>query len=107
MESLTNLVFSGTMVDLVCGGHFVFDMLSGTAGHDEPVGTSWRINLRIASGSCFPAVPAKTYDRSNPLGPSIRISQFSLARDPAIDTRHSPGLSLSACSRPATISLHS
>jgi len=64
------------------------DLLSGTAGHDEPVGTSWRINLRIASGSCFPAAPAKTYDRSNPLGPSIRISQFSLGARSA--DRHAP-----------------
>jgi hypothetical protein len=26
------------------------------------------------------------YERSNPLGPSTRISQFSVARDPAIET---------------------
>jgi hypothetical protein len=55
---------------------------------------SWRINLRIASGSCSPAAPAKVYDRSKLFDPSIRISQFSFARDPATETRHSPGLSL-------------
>jgi len=41
----------------------------------------------MASGSCSPTVPAKVYDRSKLFGPSTLISQFSLARDPAIDTR--------------------
>src|SRR5260370_6011611 len=84
------LGFDGGFVE---SAHFVFDLRSGTAGHDEPAGTSWRINLRIASGSCSPAASAKVYDRSKPFGPSTRISQFSLARDPAMDTRHSPGFS--------------
>jgi hypothetical protein len=39
-----------------------------------------------------------------PLGPSTRISQLSLARDPAIVTRQSPCLSLNACSMLAGIS---
>jgi hypothetical protein len=54
-----------------------------------------------------PAAPAKVYDRSNPLGPSIFISQFSLPPHPVMDTCHSPGLSLRACSMRATISRHS
>jgi hypothetical protein len=61
----------------------------------------------MASASCSPAIPAKVYDRSKLFGPSTLISQFSLARDPAIDTRHSPDLALSACSIRATISRHS
>lgn len=74
---------------------------------EKLVGTNCRINLRIASGSCSPEAPAKLYVRSNPFGPSTRISQFSLARDPAMDTRHSPRRSLKACSILATISRQS
>jgi hypothetical protein len=44
------------------------------------------INLRIAAGSCSPAMPARVYVRSNPWGATTRNSQFSLARDPG----HSP-----------------
>ena len=61
----------------------------------------------MASGSCSPAVPARVYDRSKLFGPSILISQCSLAREPATDTRQSPDLALSACSTRATISRHS
>jgi hypothetical protein len=68
---------------------------------------NWRTSLRIASGSCSPMEPAKVYDGSKPFGPSSRISQFSLARDPAIDTRPSPRRSANACSMCAVISLHS
>jgi hypothetical protein len=50
----------------------------GTLSHKEPGGTDWRINRRIASGSCSPAEPANVYDRSKPFGPSTRMSQFSL-----------------------------
>lgn len=60
----------------------------------------------MASGSCSPAVPDKVYDRSKAFGPATFISQFSLARDPAIITRHSPCLSLNACSIRALISRH-
>ena len=48
--------------------------------------------------------PAYVYVRSNPFGPSTRISQFSLASDPAMVTRQSPRLSLNACSMLAMIS---
>lgn len=75
--------------------------------YTELVGINWRISLRIASGSCSPVDPAKVYVRSKPFGPSTRISQFSLLCDPAIDTRHSPGLSMRVCSTLATISLDS
>ena len=61
--------------------------------------------FRITSGRCSPASPTKVYERSNPRGPSTFISQLSSARDPAIDTRHSPATSLSTCSTPARISL--
>jgi hypothetical protein len=37
------------------------------------------------------------YERSNPFGPRIFISQLSLSREPTIDTRQSPALSLKAC----------
>ena len=63
--------------------------------------------MRIASGACSPAEPANVYDRSKPFGPSTRISQFSLSRDPAIDTRQSPRRSANACSMRAVMSLHS
>jgi hypothetical protein len=43
-------------------------------------------------------------ERSKPSGPSTFISQLSFARDPTIDTRHSPGLTPSTCSMRATIS---
>jgi hypothetical protein len=46
---------------------------------EELSGTNWRSNLRIASGSCFPAAPVRVYVLSNPWGPSTRISQFSLS----------------------------
>jgi hypothetical protein len=35
--------------------------------------------------SCTPALPAKVYDLSNPLGPRTFISQPSLFREPTID----------------------
>jgi hypothetical protein len=69
--------------------------------------TIWTMILRIASGSCSPVPPDKVYDRSNPFGPWILMSQFSVARDPVIETRHSPAFSVSPCSMLATISLHS
>jgi len=101
---MTHLRLSDLKIDLLRGTHSCSNWLQAkTSGHGEPVGTSWRINLRIASGSCSLAASAKAYDRSKPFGPSIRIPQFSLPCDPAIDTRHSPGLSLSACSTRATI----
>jgi hypothetical protein len=77
------------------------------SSYAELAGTNWRIRLRIASGSCSPSEPAKVYARSKPFGPWTRSSQFSLARDPAIDTRHSPRLSLNACSMLAVISFDS
>jgi len=53
------------------------------------------------------AEPTNVYDRSKPFGPSTRISQFSLARDPAMDTRQSPRWSANACSVRAVMSVHS
>ena len=41
------------------------------------------------------------------IGPSTRISQFSPARDPEMETRQSPRLSLNACSMLAVISFDS
>ena len=52
----------------------------------------------ITNGWCSPALPANVYDRSNPFAPRTLISQLSFSRDPTIDTRQSPGLSLRACS---------
>jgi hypothetical protein len=105
---LTHLRLSGFRVDLLKGAHFpVARPQARTAGFYAPVGTSWRINLRIASGSCSPEAPARVYVRSNPFGPSTRISQFSVARDPAMNTRQSPRRSLSACSMLAVISFDS
>jgi hypothetical protein len=74
---------------------------------EELSGTNWRSNLRIAPGSRSPAAPVRVYVLSNPWGPSTRISQFSLARDPAMVTRQSPRLSLNACSMLAVISFDS
>ncbi len=105
---LTHLRFSGLKVELLRGTHLCSVRLQlVTASQEGPVGKSWRINLRMASGSCSPAAPAKVYDRSKPFGPSTLMSQFSLACDPAMDTRHSPRLSLSACSTLTIISRHS
>jgi hypothetical protein len=48
--------------------------------------------------------PKYTIVRNRSAPPTL-ISQFTFARDPAMDTCHSPGLSLSACLILATISL--
>jgi hypothetical protein len=105
---LAHLQFSSRNVDLLRSAHLCSVWLQlATASQEKPVGASWRINLRMASGSCSPAAPAKVYDRSKPFGPSTLMSQFSLARDPAMDTRHSPRLSAKACSMCTTISRHS
>jgi hypothetical protein len=61
-----------------------------TADHGFLAGGSLRTKLPIAAGSCSPAPPTKVYERSKPAGPSTFISQLSFARDPTIDTRHSP-----------------
>jgi hypothetical protein len=74
------------------------------AYHGFLAGNSLRTKLPIAAGSCSPAPPTKVYERSKPAGPSTLMSQLSSARDPTIDTRHAPGLSLSTCSMIATIS---
>jgi hypothetical protein len=73
--------------------------------HRVLAGSSLISTFRIASGWCSPASPTKVYERSNPWGPSTFISHLSFARDPTIDTRHSPGTALSTCSTPARISL--
>jgi hypothetical protein len=73
--------------------------------HRVLAGSSLVSTFRIASGRCSPASPTRVYERSNPWGPSTFISQLSFARDPTIDTRHSPATSLSTCSTPARISL--
>jgi hypothetical protein len=67
-------------------------------------GSSLPSRFAIATGWCSPALPTNVYERSKPSGPSTFISQLSFARDPRIDTRHSPGLSLSTCSMRAAIS---
>src|SRR5258708_16438286 len=59
----------------------------------------------MATVLCSPAVPTSWYDRPKPLGPSTFISQSSFARDPTIDTRHSPGRSLRTCSTIACTSV--
>lgn len=74
------------------------------AHHGFLAGSSLRTKLPIVAGWCSPALPTKVYERSKPAGPSTLISQLSFARDPTIDTRHSPGLSLSTGSMIATIS---
>ena len=74
--------------------------------HAEPDGSSCEINRRIISGLSSPAGFVRLYDRSKPFGPSTLISQFSLARDPMIDTRQSPRRSANACSMRAAISRH-
>ena len=53
---------------------------------------------RIPSGRCSPAEPSSVYDRSKALGPTIFISHRSLAWEPRIETRQTPGLSASTCS---------
>jgi len=73
--------------------------------HRVLAGSSLISTFRMASGWCSPTSPSKVYERSNPRGPSTFISQLSFARDPTIDTRHSPATSLSTCSTPARISL--
>jgi hypothetical protein len=74
------------------------------ADHGFLAGRSLTTKFPIAAGWCSPAPPTKVYERSKPSGPSTLISQLSFARDPTIDTRHSPGLSPSTCSMRATIS---
>jgi hypothetical protein len=59
---------------------------------------------RITPGSCSPADPSSVYERSKPLGPSIFMSQRSLACEPMMVTRQAPELSASTCSIAATIS---
>jgi len=67
-------------------------------------GNNFRSTFPITIGWCSPALPANVYDRSNPFGPSTFISQLSFAREPTIDTRQSPALSLRACSTSASTS---
>src|ERR1035437_2225856 len=57
-------------------------------------GSNFRSTFPITAGWCSPGLPTNVYDRSNPFGPSTFISQFSFAREPTIDTRQSPALSL-------------
>ena len=68
-------------------------------------GSSLKSRFPMATGLCSPALPTSVYDRSNLLGPSTFISQSSFARDPTIDTRHSPGRPLRTCSMIACTSL--
>jgi hypothetical protein len=78
------------------------------ARSSHPRGTFAGSNLRstfaIANAWCSPALPTNVYDRSKPFGPQSFISQLSSAREPTIDTRQSPGLSLRACSTSARTS---
>jgi hypothetical protein len=70
-------------------------------GHHRFAGRSLMSRLPTATGWCSPALPAKVYERSNPLRPSTFISQLSFVREPTMDTRQSPGLSLRTCSTTA------
>ncbi len=79
-------------------------MQPGIATHGLLAGSNLPSRFAIATGWCSPALPTKVYERSNPSGPSTFISQLSFARDPTIDTCHSPRLSLSTCSMRAAIS---
>jgi hypothetical protein len=79
-------------------------MRSRMADQGFLAGSSLTTRFPIAAGSCSPAPPTKVYERSKPAGPSTFVSQLSFARDPTIDTRHSPALSLITCSMIATIS---
>jgi hypothetical protein len=65
--------------------------------------SGWKVDLLPGAHIVF----GEAANQSKRFDPSIRISQFSLARDPAIDTRHAPRFSASRCQVPATISLHS
>jgi hypothetical protein len=84
--------------------HGLGEEKTGITSHGLLAGSSLPSRFPIAAGWCSPALPAKLYERSKPSGPSTFISQFSFARDPTIDTRQSPGLSVSMCSITATIS---
>jgi hypothetical protein len=104
---VTQLQRSGLNVDLLEGAHLRL-LYKFEVGRSRRTGWHELENqLRIASGWCSPAAPVRVYDRSNPFGPRTFISQFSLAREPEIDTRHFPRLSLSACSTLAIISVAS
>jgi len=106
--NLAHLRSSGLKADLLKGAHFVFGLL--LQNKNSGSGGTGRYQLENQSANylrlMLPVAPAKVYVRSKPFSPSTRISQFSLARDPAIDTRHSPRLSPSACSILAAISRH-
>ena len=64
----------------------------------QPFFTIFATILPIACGSHSPAVPSSMYVRSNPFGPRIFISHWSLACDPRIETFQCPRRSASACS---------
>ena len=66
-------------------------MQTGTASHGLLAGSNLPSRFPIAAGWCSPALPTKVYERSKPSGPSTFISQLSLAQDPMMDTRQSPG----------------
>src|SRR5258708_10892269 len=56
---LLHLRFSGLKVELLRSTHLCSVRLQLLIATQEgPVGTSWRINLRMASGSCSSAAPA-------------------------------------------------
>jgi hypothetical protein len=57
-------------------------------------GSNLRSTFPITKGWCSPALPAKVYDLSYPFGPKTFKSQSSFSREPTMDTRQSPGLSL-------------
>jgi hypothetical protein len=96
-----NLAYSSQGANVSMG---LEGMQTGVADYVLLAGSSLRSNLPIATGWCSPVLPINVYERSKPSGPSTFISQLSFARDPTIDTRHSPGLSLRTCSMTATIS---
>jgi len=105
--NLAHLRFSGLNADLLKGAHYVFGRLLQNKNNSS--GGTGRYQLENQSTNCLRLMlPGRTRQSIGPFKAvePTRISQFSLARDPAIDTRHSPRLSLSACSILATISRH-
>jgi hypothetical protein len=52
---MAQLRLSRVKMDMLNGAHLRLLYYLRSADHDEPLGTNWRINLRITSGWCSPA----------------------------------------------------
>jgi hypothetical protein len=87
--NLAHLRFSVLKADLLKRAHFLFGLLLQSKNSGS--GRMGRYQLENQSTNCLrlmlPGSTPKVYVRSKPLTPSTPVSQFSLARDPAIDTR--------------------